>query len=93
MITTDIVIITLILLIAGIYGVLYYTEIKFKRQIKEIKRLEARNSELYHFRVKVLHMYGQQAYNQLPDRDSMLYSKKELTVKEWIKIDEIINLN
>lgn len=52
-----------------------------------------RNEQLYHFRVRIIYLFGEKAYNQLPHWEVMLNSDKPLMVKEWVEVDKIINLN
>jgi len=70
-----------------------YSERKARKQLKAIYELQERNEALPNFRVFVLFMFGEDAYDKLPTYDEMLHDDKKLTFENYVNVDEFINLN
>lgn len=72
---------------------LCYVRWRLDRNIHRLKMQLERNEQIYHFRVRIIYLFGEKAYNQLPHWEVMLNSDKPLVVKEWVEVDKLVNLN
>jgi hypothetical protein len=68
-----------------------YVRRRIDRQVHELRMKQERNKQVFYFRERLRYKFGEGAY--MPDYQAMLNSDKPLVAKEWINVDELINLN
>jgi len=66
---------------------------KAKNKIHELLLRAERNKQVYAFRMRIIHEYPIHVAEKMPSYEAMMFSDKPLTVKEWIDVDEFVNLN
>lgn len=72
---------------------IYMMNEELKKKLAEIRRLRERNRQIRDLYFKV-NLFGIEALKQLPDHDTLLYTDtKEVTVKNYVEIDAVVNLN
>jgi len=87
-ISTALILISIIA--SGYIGVVLYKSHKeYKKAIDQYERSE----QVYAFRMKILHLYGCEAIESLPEYHEMVEDGKELTMKNYLNPDKIVNLN
>lgn len=67
-----------------------------QRQIEfehKIMMRRERNKQVYLFRLMMINRFGHKIDECMPEYAEMLESDKPLVAKEWVKIDELVNLN
>lgn len=64
-----------------------------ERQDEKFRKLHERIEQIKECRIKVIYIFGPEAYNSLPSFDEMYYDTKEVTVKNYLNPDIFINLN
>lgn len=84
--------------IAALYGFIYIRyRIRLRRDKKALQRLkllQKRHEEVYAFYTMVEKLYGEKAYDKLPPYSEMLCDDTvELKVRNYIKVEDIINMN
>lgn len=72
------------------------TESNNQKKRDEIHRLEMkeeRNKQVYLFRLRMIYMFESKVLDHCGTYEDMLESDKALIAKEWVKVDELVNLN
>lgn len=87
-----------IAVVAILYGtpllvILLIAFVWIELKLRRLRQLQNRVKQTAILRLKVLYMFGNEAYDKLPDYETMLYDKKKLEIRNYIKADDIINLN
>lgn len=75
---------------------IYYIDRKNKQSLKRLHALEMkleRNKQLYAFRMRLLHEFGSDITEAMPEHRQMLDSDKPLVASEWVDVDKLVNLN
>lgn len=73
-----------------------YIDRKNKHSLERLHELEMkqeRNKQLYAFRIRLLHEFGSDITEAMPEHRQMLDSDKPLVASEWVDVDKLVNLN
>jgi len=91
---------TFITILATVFVVqriaIYYLDRKNKRlleKLHELKMKQERNKQLYAFRMRLIHEFGNDITEVMPEHRQMLDSDKPLVASEWVDVDKLVNLN